>query len=63
MGQSVGHGSGVPPSDNSTPAGNAGSTGGMLSIATLEKRLSDFERNSSDPNASGMAEMFRSLLK
>jgi hypothetical protein len=58
-------GSGVPPSDNSQPSGSGSSGGsGMVSFsrAEMERKLSDFERNSSDPNASQMTEMLRALL-
>ena len=56
-------GSHIPPSDNSVPrAPTAGSGSGMVSLADLDKKLSDFERNSTDPNASSMTEMLRALL-
>ena len=51
---------GGPPSSNSSQ----GTGSSMLSIdrSTIEQRLSDYERTSTDPNASQMSEMFRSMF-
>ena len=42
----------------------AGSAAGMITMdkATLERKLSSFERTSTDPNASAVAEAIRALI-
>jgi hypothetical protein len=52
----------APPSTAPTPAPPSGSSLITIDRNKLEQSLSDFERNSTDPNASQMSEMFRSLF-
>ena len=47
-----------PPGQN--PSGQAGSL--TLDSASLESKMSQYERNSTDPNASSIVEAFRSFL-
>eukprot|EP00956_Cyclotella_meneghiniana_P024996 scaffold51155_cov66-Cyclotella_meneghiniana.AAC.1 len=47
-----------PPGQN--PSGQAGSL--VLDRASLESKMSQYERNSTDPNASSIVDAFRSLL-
>ena len=61
----VAHGSDPPSSvgTGGTGASTMSSMGtGMLSVTDVEHRLAEFERTSTDPNASAITEMLRSLL-
>jgi hypothetical protein len=44
------------------PASAPAATTVTIDRSRFERALSDYERNSTDPNASGLSEMFRSMF-